>query len=81
MSQAARVGDRCAETSVIAPPRILPPGVADVMIGDRPAAVAGQQIVAGSASVFVGDQPLARAGDRTATRGTVAEGCASVDVG
>jgi uncharacterized Zn-binding protein involved in type VI secretion len=66
------------------------PGVATVLIGGLPAAVAGDlctcagppdSIAAGSGSVLIGGKPAARAGDTTAHGGSIAAGLASVQIG
>lgn len=66
------------------------PGVATVLIGGMPAAVAGDtaictgppdSIVAGSATVTIGGKPAARQGDATAHGGVIAAGLATVMIG
>jgi uncharacterized Zn-binding protein involved in type VI secretion len=69
---------------------ILPPGVATVLIGGMPAAVAGDMatcvgppdsIVAGSTTVLIGGKPAARMGDSTSHGGTIVLGMPTVLIG
>ncbi len=66
------------------------PGLASVLIGGLPAAVAGDMctcagppdsIAAGSGTVLIGGKPAARMGDTTAHGGQIAAGLASVQIG
>lgn len=69
---------------------ILPPGVPNVLIESKPAAVVSglctcagppDSIAKGSATVFIGGQPAARLGDTTAHGGQIVMGAASVNIG
>ncbi len=69
---------------------IIGPGVPTVIIGGRPAAVAGDQcvcqgppdmIVRGSSTVLIGKKPAAREGDPTAHGGSIVYGCPTVLIG
>ncbi len=95
MPAAARVGDlhTCpmaegAKPHVGGP--VASPGVATVLIGGLPAAVAGttatcagppDAISGGSSSVFIGGAAAARAGDATAHGGLITSGCPTVSIG
>lgn len=69
---------------------VMGPGVATVLIGGAPAAVAGDSctcvgppdtIIVGSSGVLIGGKPAARMGDTTAHGGTIAAGCPTVLIG
>ena len=69
---------------------ILGPGISTVLIGNRPAAVMGDNclcvgppdsIVKGSSTVMIGGKPAARMGDTTAHGGTIAVGFPMVMIG
>jgi uncharacterized Zn-binding protein involved in type VI secretion len=69
---------------------IIGPGVANVLIGNMPAAVVGDalvcvgspdNIVQGSGTVLIGGKPAARQGDTTAHGGIIIAGLASVQIG
>jgi uncharacterized Zn-binding protein involved in type VI secretion len=69
---------------------VIGPGVPTVLIGNLPAAVAGDTctcvgppdvIVKGSATVLIGGRPAARMGDTTAHGGSIALGCLTVLIG
>ena len=69
---------------------IVGPGVATVLIGGLPAAVAGDNavcvgppdsIIKGSATVMIGGRPAARMGDTTAHGGSIALGLPTVLIG
>jgi uncharacterized Zn-binding protein involved in type VI secretion len=93
--QAARVGDNhtCPLITTNIPHDggpVLPPGVPNVLIGGKPAAVVGNpvqckgpldSIVKGSSTVRIGGKPAARSGDLTAHGGTITSGCANVMIG
>ena len=97
MGIAARVGDThiCPMAAPPAvPPHvggpIIPPGVATVMIGNKPAATVGDKcvctgamdsIVQGSSTVFINKKKAARAGDQTAHGGTIMSGWPTVFIG
>lgn len=98
MPAAARLTDlhACPMVTAGAPPQphvggpVVGPGVGSVMIGNLPAAVAGDQavcvgaddvIVSGSTTVFIGGRPAARVGDATAHGGLIVFGCATVVIG
>lgn len=99
MKPAARVGDMhtCPmQTPTPAGPvphvggPILPPGCPTVLIGNMPAARAGDMatcvgppdaIAMGSATVLIGNMPAARMGDSTAHGGTIASGFPTVLIG
>ena len=96
MAAAARVGDNHT-CPIIIPGTgphtggpILPPGIANVLIGGQPAAVMGNQCVCagppdsistGSGSVTIGGSPAARMGDSTVHGGSITVGFSSVDIG
>lgn len=95
MAFAARIGDihSCplvnGSTPHIGGP-ISGPSVPTVLIGGRPAAVAGDlcicagpqdAIMAGSSTVLIGGKPAARMGDSTAHGGIITEGCVTVIIG
>jgi uncharacterized Zn-binding protein involved in type VI secretion len=93
--QAARVGDNhvCPLVTDLGPHSggpVLPPGVPNVLIGGKPAAVVGtpvqckgplDSIVKGSSTVLIGGKPAARLGDLTAHGGMITSGCANVIIG
>lgn len=99
MSLAARLTDRhtCPmQTPALPSPiphiggPIIGPGVPNVLIGNLPAAVVGDQctcvgppdsIVSGSSTVMIGGKPAARMGDTTAHGGVIAMGCPTVIIG
>ena len=69
---------------------IIGPGIEKVLIGNMPAAVAGDQaacagapdkIVTGSTTVLIGKKPAARMGDMTAHGGVIVKGLESVLIG
>lgn len=69
---------------------IMPPGAANVLIGNQPAAIVGSQctcagppdsILSGSSSVKINGQPAARQGDPTSHGGSITAGFASVIIG
>lgn len=69
---------------------ILGPGVATVLIEQKPAAVVGDllactgppdSIVRGSSTVLIGGKPAARVGDATAHGGMIVSGSGSVLIG
>lgn len=69
---------------------IVGPGVPNVLIGNLPAAVMGDNcvcvgppdtIIKGSATVMIGGKPAARMGDSTAHDGTIVIGCPNVQIG
>jgi uncharacterized Zn-binding protein involved in type VI secretion len=93
--QAARVGDNhvCPLVTELVPHGggpVLPPGVSNVRIGGKPAAVVGtpvqckgplDSIIKGSSTVRIGGKPAARLGDATTHGGTITSGCANVIIG
>jgi uncharacterized Zn-binding protein involved in type VI secretion len=93
--QAARVDDNhvCPLVTEIGPHSggpVLPPGVSNVVICGKPAAVVGtsvqckgsmDSIIKGSSTVLISGKPAARLGDSTAHGGTITSGCASVIIG
>ncbi len=96
MAEAARVGDNhtCPMTNPNNSPHtgglIIPPGIANVLIGGQPAAVMGNQCVCagppdsistGSGSVTIGGSPAARLGDSTTHGGSITVGFSSVVIG
>jgi uncharacterized Zn-binding protein involved in type VI secretion len=95
MPFAARVGDNhiCpASTGTVAHVGgpLLPPGVPNVFIGKKPAAVAQGQctcaggpamIARGSSNVFINKKQAARMGDPTSHGGKIATGCPNVSIG
>ncbi|MFH8586705.1 PAAR domain-containing protein [Streptomyces celluloflavus] len=100
MPPAARVGDMhtCPmQTPAVPTPishvggPILPTGKVNVLIGNLPAAVVGNQcvcaapapdaILAGSATVLIGGLPAARQGDATTHGGTITIGLPTVMIG
>ncbi|RPI19309.1 MAG: type VI secretion protein [Ignavibacteriae bacterium] len=69
---------------------ILPPGSVTVLIGNLPAATAGDTcvctgptdtIAAGSSTVLINNKPAARMGDSTAHGGSIVSGCPTVIIG
>lgn len=69
---------------------VVGPGVANVLIGNLPAAVMGDTCVCagppdtiarGSATVMIGGRPAARMGDTTAHGGSIVSGCPTVMIG
>ncbi|WP_138478541.1 PAAR domain-containing protein [Dyadobacter bucti] len=69
---------------------VVGPGVASVIIGGMPAAVAGDIVVCtgppdsiakGSATVMIGGRPAARQGDLTAHGGVIVAGNPTVQIG
>jgi len=69
---------------------VVGPGVASVIIGGMPAAVAGDiavctgppdSIAKGSATVMIGGRPAARQGDLTAHGGVIVAGNPTVQIG
>jgi len=69
---------------------IIGPGVKTVLIGNLPAAVAGDnvtcagapdKILSGSTSVMIGNKPAARMGDPTAHGGVITKGFPKVLIG
>lgn len=69
---------------------VVGPGVPNVLIGNKPAAVVGDMctcvgppdtIVKGSSTVFIGGRPAARMGDSTAHGGTIMAGLPTVMIG
>ena len=69
---------------------VVGPGVPNVLIGKKPAAVVGDScvcvgppdvIVKGSATVLIGGRPAARMGDTTAHGGSIMAGCPNVLIG
>lgn len=92
MPAAARVGDLTSH-----PGSIAGPGVFNVLIGGRPAAVVGDlhacalpptagphpanPIVSGSTTVLIGGRPAARLGDPTGCGATIMTGAFSVSIG
>jgi uncharacterized Zn-binding protein involved in type VI secretion len=69
---------------------IVGPGVATVLIGKMPAAVAGDlcicagppdSIAGGSKTVLIGGRPAARQTDQTAHLGSIVGGCPTVQIG
>jgi len=69
---------------------ITGPGVANVLIGGQPAAVAGDAVTCagppdaiakGSATVLIGGRPAARVGDSTAHGGAITTGFPTVLIG
>ena len=99
MSQpAARIGDMhiCPMVTPGLPPiphvggPVTGPGVPNVLIGNQPAAVAGDMcvcvgppdvIASGSATVLIGGKPAARMGDTTAHGGSIVLGFPTVLIG
>jgi uncharacterized Zn-binding protein involved in type VI secretion len=96
MPAAARVSDMhaCPISAPGQPPHVggpvVGPGVATVLIGGLPAAVAGDaavcagppdSVVGGSATVLIGGRPAARVGDPTAHGGRITIGCPTVLIG
>lgn len=98
MPPAARITDMhtCPMVTPGAPPiphvggPIVGPGVPNVLIGNMPAAVLGDQctcvgppdtIVKGSATVLINNKPAARMGDTTAHGGSIALGYPTVVIG
>lgn len=98
MPPAARITDMhtCPMQTPATPPvphvggPILPPGAVNVLIGNMPAARAGDMctcvgppdaIAMGSSTVLIGNMPAARMGDSTAHGGTIAAGCPTVMIG
>jgi len=97
MALAACIGDQhiCPMVTVLVPHvggPLTPVGPHTVLIGGRPAAIAGDlaicatgppaQIVRGSASVLIDGKPAARVGDTTAHGGAiVGPGCPTVIIG
>lgn len=93
--QAARVDDNhvCPLVTELGPHSggpVLPPGVPNVLICGKPAAVVGtpvqckgplDSIVKGSSTVLIGGKPAARLGDPTAHGGAITSGCANVTIG
>lgn len=95
MAFSARIGDMHScpilngSTPHVGGP-ISGPSVPTVMIGGRPAAVAGDRcicagpqdsIMKGSATVLIAGKPAARMGDPTAHGGIITEGCITVMIG
>jgi uncharacterized Zn-binding protein involved in type VI secretion len=92
MSDAARVGDPTGHPGVI-----TGPGVATVLIGGMPAAVAGDThtcsypdttnphpptpLTQGSSSVLIGGQPAARVGDMAGCGAPILAGASTVLIG
>jgi uncharacterized Zn-binding protein involved in type VI secretion len=69
---------------------ILPPGCPTVLIGDQPAARAGDEaecegppdmILTGSPTVLIGGRPAARLGDPCVHGGEITLGCPTVLIG
>ncbi|MCX8155645.1 MAG: PAAR domain-containing protein [Verrucomicrobiae bacterium] len=98
MPPAARIGDMhtCPMVNPGAPPiphvggPITGPGVANVLIGGRPAACQGDMclcvgppdtIIRGSTTVLIGNRMAARMGDNTAHGGAIVSGCPTVLIG
>lgn len=98
MPPAARITDMhtCPMQTPGAPPvphvggPIIGPGVANVLIGNMPAAVMGDNcvcvgppdtIIKGSATVMIGGKPAARMGDSTAHGGSIVLGHPTVQIG
>ncbi|MRG96380.1 PAAR domain-containing protein [Polyangium spumosum] len=88
MPEAARLGDQHSCWMHGGGP-ILPDCCPSVLIGDRPAARAGDKckcwcaedpIKEGAATVIIGDSPAARRGDPT-DGGKIIEGCPTVIIG
>jgi uncharacterized Zn-binding protein involved in type VI secretion len=89
MAFAARILDVTSHPGVIAGP-----GVPNVLIGGRPAAVQGEKhgcaqpdphspnkITTGSSTVSIGGKPAARVGDSTACGAFITSGATSVEIG
>ncbi|MEM7469888.1 MAG: PAAR domain-containing protein [Pseudomonadota bacterium] len=95
MPPAARLTDMhtCPEITGAVPHvggPIIGPGVATVLIGNKPAAVLGDNCVCigppsviteGSSTVFIGGKPAARMGDKTNHDGTIVAGLSTVLIG
>ena len=95
MPFAARISDMhvCPMVTGVVPHvggPILPPGCVTVLIGNLPAARAGDlctcvgppdSIVLGSTTVLIGGMPAARMGDITAHGGSIIIGCPTVIIG
>jgi uncharacterized Zn-binding protein involved in type VI secretion len=91
MPPAARVGDPTGHPGVV-----TGPGVATVLIGGQPAAVAGDThtcsmpvtpphppgpFLVGSLTVVIGGRPALRVGDLSPCGSPVALGCVTVEIG
>ena len=92
MPSAARVGDQTNH-----PGQIAGPGVATVLIGGQPAAVAGDQhicalppnagphpatpLMRGSSSVRIGRRPAMRQGDQAGCGAVIVAGASNVKIG
>ena len=91
MPAAARVGDPTGHPGVV-----TGPGVATVLIGGQPAAVAGDThtcsmpvtpphppgpFLVGSLTVMIGGRPALRVGDLSPCGSPVALGCVTVEIG
>jgi uncharacterized Zn-binding protein involved in type VI secretion len=91
MPAAARVGDPTGHPGVV-----TGPGVATVLIGGQPAAVAGDThtcsmpvtpphppgpFVVGSLTVMIGGRPALRVGDLSPCGSPIALGCVTVEIG
>jgi uncharacterized Zn-binding protein involved in type VI secretion len=95
MGFAARISDMhvCPMVTGVVPHvggPVLPPGAVTVLIGNLPAARAGDlcvcvgppdSILMGSTTVLIGGMPAARVGDMTAHGGTIVVGCPTVIIG
>lgn len=88
MPPAARVGDPTGH-----PGAVIPPGVATVLIGGRPAATVGTAhtcsamhppsviVPPGCPTVLIGGRPAARVGDEAGCGARIVSGCSSVQIG